>query len=507
MYKNASTLKTPSMMKQILPLFLSLTALFAQAQSPGAIKVYKSQGAGSFSNQNLFQSLVGEGIILKSYSISKATSDEAFGFFEDSKSSLGMKKGLIMTTGGITALCGANTSPAMSNNRHDSPTVRTDMHEPPTLRSFELEKLLKNGKKTFDACVLEMDIVPTADTLSFNYVFGSEEYDEFVGTDFNDVFAFFISGEGISGEKNLAVIPGTDIPVSVNTINNGPSNSMGRNSSNPSYYVSNVSGHIAIEYDGLTKLMQIRQPVKPYQTYHIKLAIADASDNSYDSGVLIEGKSFISYKKSYSALFGKNSCELEKEYKTFLNGLAAQYKNQKGKILVTGHTDNEGSEQLNEELSCCRANAVAEYFKSKGIESSRLIIECKGETAPAYSNSNEEGKAWNRRVDVKLLGDDDKYNEEKKATDIKEEKPKLLSNYPNPFSGYTTLEAYLTEEVKSAYFVISDMTGSKIRTIHLMERGKTGAQFDGSLLANGTYFATLMVDGQVNGTLKLVVSH
>ena len=105
------------------------------------------------------------------------------------------------------------------------------------------------------------------------------------------------------------------------------------------------------------------------------------------------------------------------------------------------------------------------------------------------------------------MGDDDKYNEEKKAGTTKEEKPKLLSNYPNPFSGYTTLEAYLTDEVKSAYFVISDMTGSKIKTIHLMERGKTGAQFDGSLLANGTYFATLMVDGQVNGTLKMVVTH
>jgi len=497
--------KTKRMNKYFLPIALCFSALLTDAQT-GGIKVYKSHGTTAHSPQNLFQSLVGEGIILKSYSITKATSDEAFGFFEDPKSSLGMKKGLIMTTGGISGLCGANTSPAMSNTRHDNPSYRTDVHEQPSLRSFELEKLLKNGKKTFDACVLEMDIVPTADTLSFNYVFGSEEYDEFVGTEFNDVFAFFITGEGITGEKNLAVVPGTDIPVSVNTINNGANGSQGRNSSNPGYYVSNVSGNIAIEYDGLTKLMEIRQPVKAYQTYHIKLAIADAADNSYDSGVLIEGKSFISYKKSYSALFGKNSCELEKEYKTFLNGLAAQYKNQKGKILVTGHTDNEGSEQLNEELSCCRANAVAEYFKSKGIESSRIIIECKGETAPAYSNTTEEGKAWNRRVDIKLLGDDEQYIASKK-NDTKEAKPKLISNYPNPFSGYTTIEAYLTDEVKDAYFVISDMTGSKIKTIHLMERGKTGCAFDGSLLANGTYFATLIVDGQSNGTVKMVVTH
>ncbi len=494
------------MKKYFLPIALCFSVLTFNAQN-GGIKVYKSQGNAALSNQNLFQSLVGEGIILKSYSVSKAPSDEAFGFFEDSKSVLGMKKGLIMTTGAIGALGSTNTSPAMSNMRHENPTARYDSHEPPSLRSFELEKLIKTGKKTFDACVLEMDIVPTADTLSFNYVFASEEYDEFVGTDFNDVFAFFITGEGITGEKNLAVIPGTEIPVSVNTINNGQSGSLGRNSSNPSYYISNVSGHIAIEYDGLTKLMEIRQPVTPYKTYHIKLAIADVSDNSYDSGVLIEGKSFISYKKSYSALFGKNSCELEKEYKTFLNGLAAQYKNQKGKILITGHTDNEGTEEKNEQLSCCRANAVAEYFKDKGIEASRLIIECKGETAPAYSNGTEEGKAWNRRVDIKLLGDDEQYNATKKLDVVKDEKTKVISNFPNPFNGYTTIESYIEETVKDAYYVISDMTGSKIKTIHLMERGKTGAQLDGSLLANGTYFATLVIDGQNGGTVKMVVTH
>jgi outer membrane protein OmpA-like peptidoglycan-associated protein len=494
------------MRKVFLPLLLS-ASIFSQAQTAGAIKVFKSQGTGALSNQNLFQSLVGEGIILKSYSVSKAPSDEAFGFFEDGKATLGMKKGLIMTTGGIVALCGANTSPAMSNNRHDNPPPRYDVHGQTTTRSFELEKLVKTGKQTFDACVLEMDIVPTADTLAFNYVFGSEEYDEFVGTDFNDVFAFFISGAGITGEKNLAVVPGTEIPVSINTINNGQTGSHGRNYSNPGYYISNVGGSIAIEYDGLTKLMYIRQPVKPYETYHIKLAIADVSDNAYDSGVLIEGKSFISYKKSYSALFGKNSCVLEPEYKTFLNGLAAQYKNQKGKILVTGHTDNEGTEEKNEELSCCRANAVADYFKSKGIDATRIIIECKGETAPAYSNATEQGKAWNRRVDVKLLGDNGQYLAEKKASLVKEEKPRLISNFPNPFAGYTTIETYVTEETKDAMIVISDMTGSKIKVIHLLERGKTSAQFDGSLLANGTYFATLVTDGQSAGTVKMVVTH
>ena len=76
----------------------------------------------------------------------------------------------------------------------------------------DLDRL--TGEPTFDATVLEFDFVPNADTLFFSYVFGSEEYNEFVGS-FNDVFGFFVNGQ------NVALIPGTNTPVSINTINNG----------------------------------------------------------------------------------------------------------------------------------------------------------------------------------------------------------------------------------------------------------------------------------------------
>jgi outer membrane protein OmpA-like peptidoglycan-associated protein len=475
------------------------------AQTSGDLKVFKTQANEIRSAKQLFQSLVGEGVVLKSFSITKAQSDEAFGFFEDSKASLGMKKGLIMTTGGITALAGRNTVGNMSNNTHAAQEDRLNVHQKET-PCAELEKYLLKGDRTFDACVLEMDVVPTADTLSFNYVFGSEEYDEFVGSKFNDVFAFFISGKDIKGEKNLAVLPGTETPVSINTINNGAAGSQGRGGSNPAYYISNVMGNIAIEYDGLTKLMEIRQPVTPYETYHIRLAIADVSDNAYDSGVLIEGKSIISYEKSYNSLFGKNSCELDAPYKKLLDDLAKVYKNKPGKVLVTGHTDNEGDEFKNMELSCCRANAVADYLKTKGIEASRIIIDCKGETMPVSSNGTDQGKAYNRRVEIKLLGDESAYQEKKKE-EIVEEKSKLLTNYPNPFATYTTLEAFITEGTKNAQIMISDMQGNAIKTIFLLERGKTSALFDGSFLPNGTFTASLITDGQVNGSIKMVIAH
>src|SRR5882757_7155733 len=101
-----------------LTLCIGLAAGFAFSQSAANFKTYKTQPTGNFDARNLLQTLVGEGIVLKSFSITKASSDEAYGFFEDKNAVLGMKKGLIMTTGGINGLCSGNTSGAMSNYTH-----------------------------------------------------------------------------------------------------------------------------------------------------------------------------------------------------------------------------------------------------------------------------------------------------------------------------------------------------------------------------------------------------
>jgi outer membrane protein OmpA-like peptidoglycan-associated protein len=500
-------------MKQALFSFVfcaTLAGTAMQAQSIADFKTYKTQPSGDLDARHLLQTLIGEGVVLRSFSITKSPSDEAYGFFEDKKSSLGMKKGLIITTGGISGLCSGNTSGSMSNVTHAKAEARIPYTNNGT-PCPELQQLLSRGEKTFDVCFIELDIVPTADTLSFNYVFGSEEYDEFVGSTYNDVFGFFISGKGVNGEKNLAVVPGTNSPVSVNSINNGSQyNGYNARSSNPTYYVNNMQGTISIEYDGLTKLMEIRQPVTPYENYHLKLAIADVSDNSYDSGVLIEGQSFVSYEKSYNVLYDKNSSDIEKGYKTLLDNLANLYnKNPKGKILITGHTDNEGSEELNEELSCDRAAGVVNYLKNKGIDPSRIVMNCKGETQPRYNNATDQGKILNRRVEIKIGGAIEEYAAIKKKADeeIKLEETKLLTNFPNPFSDYTTIEAYLKDDVKNAQIVVSDMSGKTLKTIYLLERGKTSVSFDGQNLPNGMYVATLIIDNTTKESIKMIVSH
>ena len=152
---------------------------------------------------------------------------------------------------------------------------------------------------TQDAAVLEFDFVPQSDTIKFNYTFGSEEYNDFVNTGFNDVFGFFLTGPDPSGgnytNQNVAIIPGTTTIVSINNVNNGNSGTLGTGPcTNCAYYRDNYNGNAGINgnYDGYTVVLEAKIAVVCGANYHIKLAVADAGDHAYDSGVFLEAGSF-----------------------------------------------------------------------------------------------------------------------------------------------------------------------------------------------------------------------
>lgn len=159
---------------------------------------------------------------------------------------------------------------------------------------------------TYDAASLEFDFVPEMETVVFNFVFGSEEYTEYVNSQFNDVFAFFISGPGYKGVKNLAVVPQKEAPITVNSVNhiynrqnyvdNNPYDRLGNLKKDrvPFLYPDLLANY---EYDGFTTLLRVEARVYPGQTYHIKIAIADVSDARYDSAVFLEANSFTSLPK------------------------------------------------------------------------------------------------------------------------------------------------------------------------------------------------------------------
>lgn len=156
------------------------------------------------------------------------------------------------------------------------------------------------GIFTFDASIIEFDISTANDTLLFYYVFGSEEYPEFVDGSVNDGFGVFISGPGINGTysnnaANFALIPGTTIPVAINELNNGSNDCPFGGPTGPcsycQYYVNNCSG-TTFQYDGMTTLLEGIVPVLPDSIYHVKLAIADGGDGVWDSGVLFPEGAF-----------------------------------------------------------------------------------------------------------------------------------------------------------------------------------------------------------------------
>ena len=220
---------------------------------------------------NYFQ---GIGLTITNMTVTGAPS--SFGFYSGS-SNMAFGSGVIMSTGIVDSTI---NSPA-------SVFLNTDNSKPG-------DALLDvvSGAPTFDACIIEFDCVPTNSNLLFDFSFGSEEYNEFVNVGVNDVFAIFVSGANPAGGNytnvNFALIPSTTIPVSINTVNNG--NGAGP-CMNCAYFNDNTNG-TSVAYDAFTTGLQGLVPVIPGQTYHFKIAIADAGDDIYDSSVMFLTNSF-----------------------------------------------------------------------------------------------------------------------------------------------------------------------------------------------------------------------
>lgn len=197
-------------------------------------------------------------------------------FSNGNTTNLGLNEGICLSTGDVTTIPAPASNFATTSNSGGS--------------DLDLQALIP-GYTIYDASVLEFDFIPNGDLFMLRYVFGSEEFPEFVNSSFNDVFGFFVSGPGLNGPYtnnavNIALIPGTTLPVSIDNVNNVIP-------SYPQYYVDNQGlGGGTIVYDGFTTFLTAWCLVVPGQTYHIKIAIGDAGDQVYDSGVFLDAKYF-----------------------------------------------------------------------------------------------------------------------------------------------------------------------------------------------------------------------
>ena len=210
--------------------------------------------------------LVGQGITVRNIIYRGDTG--AIAIFDGTNSNLGLDSGVLISTGkAIDAIGPNNLQVSSSNNKGGDIDLNTIA-----------------GGITVDAASLQFDFIPVTNSIKLRFVFASEEYPEFVGQSYNDAFGFFISGPGIIGKKNIAVVPGTlDTPIAINSINAF---------NNSGLYVDNANG-LSIQYDAFTKVIEVSlQNLTACQTYTIKLAISDVIDRAYDSGIFLEAQSF-----------------------------------------------------------------------------------------------------------------------------------------------------------------------------------------------------------------------
>jgi gliding motility-associated-like protein len=230
--------------------------------------------------------LLGGGVV--AFNITYNGSPAAIGFFNGVNSNIGLDSGIVMTTGTVLDQ-GTNFGPSGPNNQ---------------LQSFDngfpgdAQLTAVAGNQTFNAAILEFDFIPVSDTVQFRYVFASEEYPQFVGQNYNDVFAFFLSGVSTTfPATNIALLPtAPPQPVTIATVNNGQTNN--GPCVNCQFYINNTAtgqnpqNGQSVRYRGFTTVLTARANVICGETYHIKMAVADVLDGVYDSGVFLEAGSF-----------------------------------------------------------------------------------------------------------------------------------------------------------------------------------------------------------------------
>jgi gliding motility-associated-like protein len=258
----------------------------AQAQ----LSVTNGSNLGLTPLQLVQQVLVGTGV-----TVSNATFNGNAGVINSNMLGTFTATGIAQTQlgfGGGVILTSGEASIAVGPNNSGSAGVDVGSGSDPDLA------MLIPGYTVHDRAVLQFDFVPIADTVKFRYVFGSEEFFEWCNSSYNDVFGFFISGPGITGPFtnsaiNIALMPNSTQYVTINNL------------CGSSYIINNNAGQY-LQYDGYTVVLTAWVIVQPCQTYRIKLAVGDAGDGVYDSGVFFEQNSFSSNGISYNTQYSSN---------------------------------------------------------------------------------------------------------------------------------------------------------------------------------------------------------
>ena len=231
----------------------------------------------------------------------------AIGVFKNASSYIGLDHGIVLSTGFARTI----QEPNDPNTNAKGGTSNE------TLIDNDLQLIAGANSEIKDIARYEIKFTPESDTIRFRYVFASEEYPEFVCSNFNDVFGFFITGPNPAGGNynalNIARVPDPADPsgttflnnnVAINSVNAGEPGNLGiidvencsgtNGSLNFSEYYNEVPENEFPVFDAYLDVFIAQAAVIPCQEYTIKLAIADVKDQDFDSAVFLEAGSFYS---------------------------------------------------------------------------------------------------------------------------------------------------------------------------------------------------------------------
>jgi len=214
-------------------------------------------------------------------------STNGIGFFQNTNPNFPIPAGVILSTGNVA------NAPGPNNNDVDLDDGSTAWPGDPDLEATLTAAGLP-PMSSANATILEFDFTPKSTNFSFDFLFASEEYGNYQ-CEFSDAFAFLLTNTVTGVTTNLAVVPGTNAPISVLTIRDFLYNS-GCPSVNSQFFGAYNGGISAAasptSYNGQTKLLNASAVLVPNTLYHIKLVIADRDDYKSDSAIFIASDSF-----------------------------------------------------------------------------------------------------------------------------------------------------------------------------------------------------------------------
>lgn len=262
------------------PLFVFLVLCFSTAMKAQYIQVNDNFTAQQLVENVLINSSCAS---VSNFSVTGYNFDDAkksYGRFSGTGTAFPFMDGIILSTGKAISAKGPNSS---------------TLSEGPSswVGDSDLENALSIGNSSVNATVLEFDFLPVGDKISFDYIFSSEQYLSSPSANqcsYTDGFVFLLKEANTTNAyQNLAVVPGTNIPIKSNTVR-GPGTICPP--ANEQYFDAFNQYQHPTNFNGQTKVLTAQSAVVPGTLYHIKLVVADQGNNLYDSAIFLGAGSF-----------------------------------------------------------------------------------------------------------------------------------------------------------------------------------------------------------------------